>query len=216
MYLDLGGDSVIVPDSTFGGDRGVGTGATISAYHLLGVGAVAYRRGLLSFGVSLKALRERIGDGSPSAYTLNAVTGDLSLTVALFDITAIGVAVQNVGGAVSSTGTVEGRLPRTTRVGWAINLVDPEGTQRVLMTSDWVAPPGGDSYWNFGVEAGAVSRGVGVFGRAGVVLGRAASERRPFSYGAGIQVRGLRLDYAVQTYRTAPAPTRRIGIRWIP
>ena len=64
MYLDLGGDSVVVPDPAFGGDRGMTTGGVIGAYNGLAVGALAYRRGMISIGASVKYLHESVSDGS--------------------------------------------------------------------------------------------------------------------------------------------------------
>jgi hypothetical protein len=73
--LDFGSDSAFVPDPAFGGDRGRATGATIGAYHALAVGALAYRRGMLSAGVSVKALREHVGYAADSAANVSAVGG---------------------------------------------------------------------------------------------------------------------------------------------
>lgn len=218
MFLDMGGDSVIVPDPAFGGERGMPGSGTIEAYNALGVAALAYRRGMFSLGVSMKGLREVIDDGGSSPYRANAVTGDAGFAFAIFDITALAFVMQNVAGGVSlPTGSGASRsLPRTARFGWTINLIDPQGLQRLMFTADWVRPRGGDQFWALGLEAGAVSSGFGIFGRAGVQLGRAASDRRSYTWGAGVRVMGLRFDYSVESYRSAPQPVRRFGLRWIP
>lgn len=218
MFLDLGGDSVIVPDPAFGGERGMFGGSLIEAYHALGVAAAAYRRGMFSVGASVKGLREVVDDGSANPYRLTAVTGDLGLALAVFDITSLALAVQNVAGGVSASGAgvAPAPLPRTVRFGWTINLVDPQGLQRLLLTTDWVRPTGGDQYWALGLEAGAMKSGMGIFARAGLALGRAPSDRRPYSWGAGIRVLGLWLDYSVESFRSAPRPLRRFSLRWVP
>jgi len=215
MYLDFGGDSVIVPDPAFGGDRGLATGQVITAYNALAVGALAYRRGMISLGGSVKYLREQIGSGS-SPYAAHGVTGDLGLAIAVFDIMAIGAVVQNVGGSLSNSTGTRVPMPRTTRLGFTINFIDPQGTARFMTTVDWVNPPGGDSYAAFGFEGGIVAGGVGLVGRAGIAAGRAPGDRQPFSFGGGIVVKSVRLDYAWQGYETLGQGSHRFGLRWVP
>ena len=215
MYLDFGGDSVIVPDPAFGGDRGLATGQIITAYNALVVGALAYRRGMLSVGGSMKYLREQIGSGA-SPYAAQGVTGDLGLAIAVFDIMAIGAAVQNVGGSLSSASGTRTPMPRTVRLGFTINFIDPQGTARFMTTVDWIHPPLGDSYAALGFEGGIVARGLGIVGRAGVAAGRAPGDRRPFSFGGGLVVKSVRVDYAWQGYATLGAASHRFGIRWVP
>lgn len=213
MYLDLGGDSVIVPDAAFGGDRGQATGALISAYNALAVGAIAYRRGLLSVGGSVKYLREHIGGGGGGDWTASGVGLDVGIAAALFDIAALGFVVQNIGGDLKTTGAAPAPLPRTTRLGFTLNFIDPLGTSRLMATTDWVSPPGGDSYWAIGLEGGVVSRGVGVVGRTGFVAGRAASDRQNLTYGGGLVFHSLRIDYAFQGYDVTGVASHRIGVR---
>ena len=215
MYMDLGGDSVIVPDPAFGGDRGMATGGVISAWNGLAVGAVAYRRGMISIGASVKYLQESVGDGAatPPAGT-SGVTGDIGAAIALFDIMALGFSMQNVTGRISSAG-VPLTLPRTSRFGIALNVVDPQGTTRLLLTSDLINPPGGNSWWAFGFEGGVVSGGIGLLGRAGLAAGRGPSDRKPYSLGAEIQVKGFRLEYAWQGYDALATGSHRFGVRWV-
>src|SRR5205823_3743628 len=98
-------------------------------------------------------------------------------------------------------------------LGITLNIVDPQGTSRLLMTTDWIAPPGGDSWWAFGFEGGVVSRGVGLLGRAGLAAGRAPSDRQPYSLGAELVVRSFHLEYAWQAFHSLGA-AHRFGIRW--
>ncbi len=212
-YLDLGGDSVVVPDPAFGGDRGMTTGGLITAYHALAVGSIAYRRGMLSVGANVKFLREHVGTGGAGDWTAHGVGADLGIAAALFDIAALGVVVQNIGGDVRSSDGARTPLPQTVRVGFTLNFIDPLGVSRLMATTDWVRPPGGDAYWALGVEGGVVSRNVGVVGRAGLAAGRAASDRSGLTYGGGLIFHALRLDYAVQGYDVTGLPSHRIGIR---
>lgn len=216
MYMDFGGDSVVVPDPAFGGDRGLATGQLTTAYNALAVGAVAYRRGMLSIGGSAKYLREEIGaGGGPAPYAANAVTGDVGLAIAVFDIMALGFTLQNVAGNLKSNDSSSYDLPRTMRFGYSLSIIDPQGTARLMATVDWVHPPGGDSYGAFGFEGGVVSQGVGIVGRAGVTAGRAQGDRKGFSLGAGLLLHSLRLDYAWQGYDVLGA-SHRFDVRWIP
>lgn len=215
MYLDLGGDSVIVPDPAFGGDRGQATGALITAWNALAVGAVAYRSGMLSFGASVKALHEQIGSG-PGSYATTAVAGDLGFAVAVFDLMSFGAVLQNLGGDVRPGVGSPAPLPRTGRIGFTLNFIDPQGTARLTATTDWVKPPGDDSYWAFGFEGGVVADGFGILGRLGVSAGRADSDRKGYSLGAGLVVKALRVDYAWQPFGALRASVQRIGVRWLP
>jgi hypothetical protein len=213
--LDFGGDSVYVP-STGDPDVGTATGGTITAYQALGVGAVAYRRGMISLGASVKALREHIASGAPESYSAHGVTGDAGLAIAVFDIMAFGFVMQNVAGRMTDSDGDQLAIPRTTRVGFTLNFIDPQGTARLMTTTDFVAPPGGDSYWAMGFEGGVVANGVGATGRLGIALGRASSDRRSLVYGGTIQLRGVRFDWSYQPFDAIGASTHRFGVRWIP
>ncbi len=215
MYQDLGGDSVVVPDPATGGDFGRTTGALINAWNGLAVGALAYRRGMVSVGGSVKVLHEEIG-GGPAAYKSSAVAGDVGFAIAVFDIMSLGAVLQNVGGTTHASNGTAASLPRTGRIGFTLNFIDPQGTARLMATTDWVKPPGPESYWAFGFEGGVVADGIGVLGRLGVATGRAETDRKGLSLGAGLMVRSLRVDYAWQPYGALAGSQQRLGVRWIP
>jgi hypothetical protein len=211
--LQFGGDSVVVPAAP-GSDFGTPTGATIEAFSFLGVGALAYRRGMISLGASGKFLRQSISDGGGEPVSSNGVTGDAGFAIAVFDIMALGMVVQNVAGSMTGAGGSR-RLPRTTRAGLTINFVDPQGTLRLMTTTDWISPPGGDSHWVVALEGGAIHGGVGVVGRAGVAMGRARTDRQPISFGAGLVFPALRLDWGYQGWGATGESSHRFGLRWI-
>lgn len=214
VYRDFGSDSAVVPEGAGGGECG-GAGGAEKAHDMLAVGALAYRRGLLSVGGSVKYLRERVGAGEPSGFVASGVGLDAGVAAAFFDIAALGIVVQNIGAGDlrTSSQTLE-PLPRATRVGFTLNIIDPQGAKRLLVTTEWVAPRGGDAYWAFGLEGGVVSRGFGVLGRAGVTSGRAEPDRRPLVLGGGIVVRSFRLDYGFRDSEAEGDPTHRFGVRW--
>jgi hypothetical protein len=213
--LDFGSDSAYVPDPAFGGDRGLATGATIGAYDALGVGTLTYRHGFISAGVSVKALREHLGTGGAPSDNASAFGADLGVAAAFFDIAALGVVVQNVGAAVHGGTSARAPLPHATRVGFTINIVDPEGTARLLATSEWVGPAAGDDYWIFGFEGGVVSGGVGLLGRLGVLAGRGASDLRSPVFGGGLVFHNLRLDYAYQGTDVLGTGLHRMTVGWV-
>lgn len=212
--LDFGGDSVIVPDP-LDPDVGTPTGGTITAYQAMAVGALAYRRGMMSAGFSVKALREHISSGSPDRYTAHGVTGDVGFAIAVFDIMALGVTVQNVTGRMRGNDGQSLTMPRTTRAGFTLNFIDPQGTARLMTTTDYVAPPGGDSYWAFGLEAGAITREIGATGRLGFPLGRSDSDRAGLVYGGTLQIRFFRIDWSYQPYDALGTSSHRFGARWV-
>jgi hypothetical protein len=212
--LDFGGDSVIVPDP-LDPDAGMATGATITAYQAMAVGALAYRRGMMSAGINVKALREHISGGMPDRYTAHGVTGDFGFAIAVFDIMALGFTRENVAGRMRGNDGEALELPGATRIGFTLNFVDPQGTARLMTTSDYVAPPGGDSYFAFGVEGGMITREIGVTGRLGFPLGRADSDRAGLVYGGTLQIRFFRLDWSYQPYDALGTASHRFGARWM-
>jgi hypothetical protein len=214
MALDHTGDSIPVPDPAFGGGSGAAVGPQASGYNILGVGAIAYRRGMFSLGASVKGLREYVSDGSADAYVANGVTGTVGAGMAFFDIAAFGFAIENLAGTLSGGG-ISYSLPRTLRGGFTINFVDPQGTARILTTIDWVRPPEGNAYWVLAGETGIVLSGVGLVGRAGIAAGRSGSPLSDASFGGGLVLRSVRLDYASQGYRGQSQRTHRFGIRWV-
>ena len=205
--LDYGTEPEIVPDPATGGRTGMPTGNTFRSTDLLGVGTIVYRAGLIAVGVSGKYVRQQIG-----GWSANGWAGDGGLTIAVFDILAFGVSVQNVGGAVGN-GAV---LPHRTRAGFTMNYADPQGTYRLLTTLEGQWLVGGKPAFVAGVEGGVVTRGVGLVGRLGYAPSRPANDASPLSFGAGVELGRLHFDYAYQTYDVLGGGLSRIGVRWTP
>jgi len=213
--LDFGNDSAVVPDPAFGGDRGLATGATIGAYHALAVGALTYRHGLLSAGVSVKALREHMGYATDSSANLSAVGVDVGIAAAFFDIAALAFVVQNVGSDVRGGAFAQAPLPRTRRLGFTLNIVDPQGTARLLAITEWVSPPGENDFWILGLEGGVVSGGMGLLGRVGFATGRRATDLQTPTVGGGLVFHNLRLDYGYQGLDALGDGLHRFTIGWV-
>jgi hypothetical protein len=211
MFLDLARDSGLIAPLPI-----PATGEGVTGYHALAVGAAAWRRGVLSFGVSVKGLREVADSARVEVRRLNGVTGDAGLAITFFDIAAFGVAVQNVAGRLSASDGTRPPLPRTTRAGLTLNIVDPQGPTRLLTVTEYVAPARGDAYWVLGVEGGVAWRGIGVVGRASYAAGRQPGDRSRAAYGAGILLRSLRFDWAAQPAEAAGPTVHRLGLRVVP
>src|SRR5437867_10010643 len=187
-------------------------GPTYTSADLLGVSSLVLRTGMVALGATAKYARETLGGARVDAWA-----GDAGLAVAVFDLMALGVSVQNIGG---NFGQAAGglHLPRRTRAGFTLNYVDPQGTLRLLTTVEgqWPAGAGGRSaFVVLGLESGVVARGMGVLGRVGYVGHSGVTSASPFTAGASVELGRLHLDYA---YRTDDAlgARHRMGLRWMP
>jgi len=205
--LDYGSEAIIIPDPASGGRRGSPTGGTFSAADVLGMATIAYRRGLLAAGVAAKYARQQIG-----AWSADAWAGDAGLAVALFDILAFGVSVQNLGGDFGNGA----RLPHRTRAGFTMNYVDPQGTLRLRTTFEGQWATGQPAQLVTGLEGGIVASGVGLVGRVGYITRSPTDDASRWSLGGGIELRRLHLDYAFQSFALLGGGTHRVGIRWAP
>ncbi len=218
QMLNYGSDTVYRPDPLFGGSRGIAdpNGAMVGAYNAAATGAAAYRLGMFSLGASVKYLKEHMSIPDTTLYDASGFGFDVGGALAIFDIAALGVVVQNLGPNLkTNTGTLA-PLPRTVRAGFSLNIVDPQGMPRLMLVGDWVSPRGAKAYWIFGLEGGVVSGGIGLVGRAGIATGQAPSDRKSLALGGGLVYHNLRLDYAYQGFSTLGTGTQRFGLRWLP
>ena len=205
--LDYGTEPEIVPDPATGGRRGVATGASFHPYEALAVSSLVIRRGMMAFGVSAKYDRQQIGSTVSDAWA-----GDVGIAIAIFDIAAFGVSVQNMGGDFGA----DARLPRRTRAGFTFNYTDPQGTYRLLTTleAQWTQ----DRAASFiqGVEGGMVRGGTGLLVRVGYATRAAVTDASRFTFGGGVVLGHLQVDYAFQGYQALAGATHRVGVRWTP
>jgi hypothetical protein len=181
-------------------------GPTYNQADLLGISSLVFRTGLVALGTSIKYARETIGGAR-----LDAWAGDAGLAIAVFDLMAFGVSVQNIGGDLGAGF----HLPRRTRAGFTLNYVDPQGTYRLLTTLEGQWPVDGSAFVILGVESGMVTQGLGVLARVGYVGHSVATSASPFTAGASVELGRLHLDYA---YRDDDAlgARHRLGLRWTP
>ena len=205
--LDYGTEPEIVPDPATGGRRGMATGASFHPYEALAVSSLVIRRGLIAFGVSAKYDRQQIGDVVSDAWA-----GDVGIAIAIFDIAALGVSVQNMGGDFGA----DARLPRRIRAGCTFNYTDPQGTYRLLTTLEGQWTQDRAAVLIQGVEGGLVRGGVGLVGRVGYATRAAVTDASRFTFGGGVLLGRLQMDYAFQAYQALGGGTHRVGVRWTP
>jgi len=104
--LDYGSEAEIVPDPATGGRRGMPTGASFHPYEALATTSLVYRRGFAALGVTPSTIAtDRLGSE-------RRLAGDVGMAIAVFDIMAIGVSVQNLGGDLGNGALCRGaRVP---------------------------------------------------------------------------------------------------------
>lgn len=184
-------------------------GPSYTSADLLGASSLVFRTGIVALGGTAKYARETIGGARVDAWA-----GDAGLAIAIFDLMALGVSVQNIGGDFGpAAGGVH--LPRRTRAGFTLNYVDPQGTLRLLTTVEGQWPAGASAFVILGLESGVVTRGMGVLARLGYVGHSGVTSAAPFTAGGSLELGRLHLDYA---YRADDAlgARHRMGLRWMP
>ena len=184
-------------------------GPSFTSADVLGVSSLVLRSGMVALGATAKYARETLGGARVDAWA-----GDVGLAIAIFDLAALGVSVQNIGG---DFGPAAGglRLPQRKRAGFTLNYVDPQGTLRLLTTLEGQWPSGGSAFVVLGMEGGVVARGMGVLGRVGYVGHSSVTSASPFTAGASVELGRLHLDYAFRA-DDALGARHRVGLRWMP
>jgi len=205
--LDYGSEPEIVPDPSTGGRRGMATGASFHPYEALVATSLVYRRGFAALGATVKYDRQQIGSEVSHAWA-----GDIGVAIAVFDIMAFGVSVQNLGGDLGGGAL----LPRRTRAGLTLNYTDPEGTYRLLTTLEGQWTRDKHAVLIQGIEGGIVTGGVGLVARAGYSTRPAVTDASRITLGGGVVLGRLAMDYAFQPYDALGGGTHRVGLRWTP
>jgi len=184
---------------------------SIYADNVTWVGAADYRFGLLSLG----AAGRYVSVTDRSGQVNRTFTTDAGFTVAFFDIMALAVAVQNIGEKqISGLGVA---LPTSTHLGYTLNFVDPQGTSRLLATVEWVWTEGAQNRFLVGVEGGGVLKGgVGIVGRVGYGASPLAPDDERWTFGGGLVLGRLGLDYAYQAKTPLGQAVHAFGLRLTP
>lgn len=207
QLLTFGSEPEIVPDPATGGRRGMPTGASFRASDLLAVGTLVYRFSLFALGGSAKYARQSVAE-----WSANTWVADVGLAIAVFDIAALGVSVQNVGPDLAATAG----LPTRTRAGMTLNFSDPQGPVRALTSIEGRWTEQQPAALHVGLEAGVLRGGRGVLGRVGFRSAGDESDQARWSVGGGLLLGAFRLDYAYRDFDVLGSGTHRLGVRWRP
>jgi hypothetical protein len=184
------------------------TAATRS--NLLWVGSGIYRFGVIALGMSGKYVSSQDSSGRIS----RSFATDAGFAIAIFDIAALGFAVQNFAeNRLSGDPLV---LPNRYRLGFMLNFTDPQTTARLLGTIEAIWTTDQERRTIFGFEAGAVVSGVGLVARIGHGAQPPASRQGEWAYGGGILLGRVGLDYAYQKRKGLGGEVHRVGIRVTP
>jgi len=170
--------------------------------------AAVYRKGIFAVGGGLNYTSVEYSAGTV-AQSLSGVVG---MQIAIFDLMALGVSVQDFGDHAISGGGLT--LPTTTKVGYMLNFVDPQSNARLLMTIEGVFTAGEPGRATVGAEAGFVFKGVGIVVRGG--YGKAPPNVHIGEGAAGatlILSRLVSLDYGYQPRAPLGGPLHQFGIR---
>jgi hypothetical protein len=167
-----------------------------------------YRFGLFALGSTLKyvSLEDSVGK------TRRSATVDGGMGIHIFDLMTLAFTAQNLGSWRVTGGPL--RLPVTKRLGLTFNFVDPQETARLLGTMEVIWTARADRRTIFGVEAGAVVRGVGLVGRIGYGAQPEGSGQKQVSLGGGFVLSRFNIDYAWQRRTRLGNQIHRLGLRF--
>lgn len=196
QFLNYGEVDVFEPDPSTGGEIGLPTGERVGGGELaLSLGYAVHMPGGLQLGAAAKLLRLHLAEASATGTAFDFGMGLDLLKGRL----ALGTAVQNVG---SDLGPARASpLPRQVRAGAALRLDAPAGLKAALAAEavrrgDEIAPA-------IGLEIGAAGPGgASLVGRIGYDRSNGVEDRGAGRWpahlvaGAGLNLDGLRLDYA--------------------
>ncbi len=173
-------------------------------------GAAVYRFGGVAAGATTKyvAVEDSAGKGT------SALTNDLGVTIAFFDIMALGLSVQNVGPASIKGSRL--RLPTAVHFGFSFNLLDTYSNGRLLASVETVWTQSQHRRTVVGLEAGAVFYGIGLVGRIGTGAQSPDGRVSETSYGGGLVLGRAHVDYAYQPESALGKSVHLVGVRWTP
>jgi hypothetical protein len=226
-YLSIEGSFQYYPDNTLQGSAAaalrlgpfnLGGGGSYIVFNdsalvrsnLMWVGSAVYRYGLIAVGASGKYVSSEDSSGLIS----RAFTTDAGLTIALFDISALGFSVQNMGQEHLTGDPL--LIPIRYRLGFMLNLTDPQTTARLLGTIETIWTEHQKRRTVIGLEAGAVVSGIGLVARIGHGGQPEGSNQAKWTFGGGVILGRLGLDYAYQRRAGLGGEVHRVGLRWTP
>lgn len=170
-------------------------------------GSAVYRFGIIALGTTLRYVSVEDSAGA----IRRSYSGNAGVAFALFDIAALGVSVENM-----FRGNVTGELltlPTTTRLGFTLNFVDPQGVPRLLGTVEGVWASGEEGRAIGGLEGGVALHGFGLLGRVGYGSQSAYSGSGRWAAGGSLVLTRVTVDYAYTERTTLGGQVHRLGLR---
>lgn len=212
LFLDAGDINEVVPDPAFGGQRGMATGETVSASE-----TAARITG------AMRLLDDRVRVGLAAGFVSSDLAGvtrsapfiDLGAQYAL-DRATVGVALRNLGGAMTNEVNGDADLPAEARFGITTAPVTIAGIGAAISADGIYRMQEGTTGLVAGIEAGLMPTAelpIMAVARVGFGIEDADEYLAPLRFGAGVMVSGFSVDYTFQSYDLLGA-VHRIGIRW--
>jgi hypothetical protein len=165
-------------------------------------------------GVYLGASGKYVSVEDSSGTVFRTLTQDLGVTLAFFDIAALGLVFQNLGRTPLSGPRLE--LPSSTRLGFSFNLIDSYSSGRLLLVTETIWADDTPRRTVIGLEGGVVLGEVGVVARIGTGGQAPGSGTGKTSYGGSLVLSRARLDYAYQKRSAIGRSVHLVGVRWTP
>jgi hypothetical protein len=172
------------------------------------VAGATYRFGIFALGASTNYVSQEDSLGK----VRRSAGIDAGLGIYVFDLFSLSLAVRNLSDWNVSGGGVA--LPRSTATGFTFNFVDPQLTARMLATMEVIWTQGSDRRTVLGAEAGAVLKGLGIVGRIGYGAAPDGAGQKEVSYGGGVLLGRVNLDYAYQRRTKLGDHVHRFGARF--
>lgn len=163
-------------------------------------------------GVALGASAKYVALRDSANVVYRTLSSDAGVTLAFFDIAAIGLSFQNLGRFALSGERLT--LPASTHVGFSLNLIDTYSSGRLLGTLETVWTSGASRRTILGLEGGVVVQGVGLVARIGSGGQPEGSRAGSTAYGGSIMLGQGRVDYAFQPRSALGRSVHLIGLRW--
>lgn len=211
VFLNGGSIAEVLPDASFGGQRGYDTGNTVSA---------SESAARLSLALPLLQGRLRLGAGAGfvsttlASQTSGAPLFDLGAQYSPLRRLTLGASLRNLGGSTSGAG-IGARLPTEGRAGATLEATAGNGLG-VLVSADYVArlreSTGG---LVTGIEAGlfpSAAGGIGAVVRMGYDAAQGSGGLGAVDFGGGLTIGRIALDYTYQNLDFFGA-VHRFGIR---
>lgn len=176
--------------------------------NVLSVGALTWRRGGLAVGGGAKYLSVEDSSGRID----RTVAGDLGVTLALWDITALALSWQNLGARAVDGPEIP--VPSSFHLGFSLNLIDTYSHGRLLFLLETAWTEGEARRTMVGLEGGAVVSGLGLIVRVGHGGQPAGSGLSKTAFGGGILPGNARIDYAYRASSAGDPVTHLFGVRW--